>query len=292
MLVLAVLFAIGAVLLNMLYTDNRVISNYSNNMRAEYIAEAGADLVVKEWYEYVHTIPFNNVPPGDVGRLQNAKVNDFKLKLSDPVSFGTLATNIKNKYYNVKNIDISIDPNSWAIDSVTNNGDLVLNASYNDNDAAPTLHLIKLTVNSICDNAKSSYDVSLWYYLNGKIGSYIGSGNSPSTSTTVDADTPPIIKPSLTTFSGGVVIFTFCANDLSSISPININSLIILKDSSGNTVQLSGDSVSITSALNNNILSINCGTLASGSITLKTGAVTDTLFNKFTVSSDYVYKFP
>ena len=77
-------------------------------------------------------------------------------------------------------------------------------------------------------------------------------------------------------------------NDLDDIE----NSLIILKDSSGNTVQLSGDSVSITSALNNNILSINCGTLASGSITLKTGAVTDTLFNKFTVSSDYVYKFP
>lgn len=191
MVIMSVLVITGTLLLRMASSESRTIDDYGNSNRAFYIAEAGADLAIKRWREYVGTLPAlvdgngnYNGTKADTGAYlsQLNSINGPKETLEREIREGYLLGITSTTV----SISFSGDPSSELL---------------NITQSADTPYFLTLTVTGNYGNSSAEQKVRLCYYWNRTTESYKGDGTpviSPPPPPAPGNFTPPISGDSWT----------------------------------------------------------------------------------------------
>ncbi|KJR96142.1 MAG: hypothetical protein VR68_15610 [Peptococcaceae bacterium BRH_c4a] len=186
MVIMSVLVITGTLLLRMASSESRIIDNYGDNARAFYVAEAGADLAIKQWKDYVASLPpLVNADGSFTG--DKADITAFMTRL-DGTPKDTLEQKIRGGYLLASNsatvtISFSGDPASGSLD-ITQTAD--------------TPYFLNLTVTGNYGNASAEQKVRLWYYRNRTAEAYKGNGAPVINPPPPDTFVPPIRADSWT----------------------------------------------------------------------------------------------
>ncbi|MFZ5646934.1 MAG: hypothetical protein ACOY30_04850 [Bacillota bacterium] len=177
MVIMTVLVITGSLLLRMASSESRIIYSFGNNMRAFYIAEAGADLAIKQWQTYISTLAL--VDGDGQPTAVKANIDNFKTGYLDS---SNLTDKIKNGYsLGSGSSKVSIvfespsEPTGGDLDKILP-------------DTPDPKPMLTMRVTGTYDDASFEQKVSLWYYWNGDNGSYKGY-------VTPDPDDAPAIPP-------------------------------------------------------------------------------------------------
>lgn len=160
MAIMTVLVIIGSLALYMASSESRMVNNYGDNVRANYIAEAGADLVIQQWKLYI----------ADTDNISSDKIDivDF---LTDPnngldVSMDNLESSLMgSEGYNVGNSAVSIN-----YESTPSSGQLPVTTT---NEPASTSIVINVTGDY--SSTQYTYRVQLWFTTDGNNNYFPGS---------------------------------------------------------------------------------------------------------------------
>lgn len=184
MAVMAVLVVVGSLLLGMSSSESRIVYNYGNNHRAFYLAEAGADLAVKEWKKYVDSLPVVYDADGFPTVAVDANIGDFLNSLDHKISLPPTdaGRNVSGnpRYELEKRIR-----NSYALDD---NSPMVW-VAYAANPDSGTLEpvaALNLTVTGNYDDVTFEQRVQLYYDSNGQVDSYKGTRDITISKTPVE----------------------------------------------------------------------------------------------------------
>lgn len=165
MIIMTVLVIVGSLVLTMASSESRMVDDYGNHIRAFYIAEAGADLAIKLWDDYIYdTLQYDEYGALDENSINNL-IDDFIVVLAAELNKPDgLADQLKNRYDNGKNIEIEYQD--------YNPPDGKLNHSSKETPDEP--HILTITVDGTYDDTEYRYGVQLWYFLNKTTGSCKG----------------------------------------------------------------------------------------------------------------------
>ncbi|MBO8137639.1 MAG: Ig-like domain-containing protein [Desulfotomaculum sp.] len=155
--VMSVVFIIGSLVLYMAAAEIRSIDDFSDQTRAFYIAEAGADLAVKEWEVYVNSLEIYKDKEGSITGIEEADVNSFKSILNSKKS--SVVNGFFDKYSNNKIIQLSY-----------------LNWKPGTGKIRASEDFLTISIRGVYDQAVCDYQVALWYDKNKNTGSYKGFG--------------------------------------------------------------------------------------------------------------------
>lgn len=173
MAIMAVLVVVGSLVLSMSSSESRVVYDYGNNNRAFYVAEAGADLAIREWKNYIDSLPVVYDEDGYPVVAVDANIGDFLNRLDHKI--GLFPTdpgrNVSGnpRYEMEKRIR-----NSYALDD---NSPLVWisYAATPDSGTLAPVAALNLTVTGNYDGGAFEQRVQLYYDSNGNVNSYKGS---------------------------------------------------------------------------------------------------------------------
>ncbi|MFZ5652488.1 MAG: PilX N-terminal domain-containing pilus assembly protein [Bacillota bacterium] len=164
MIIMTVLVITGSLLLRMASSESRIIYGYGNNIRAFYVAEAGADLAIEQWNTYINNL---TADPDVIDNTNNnqivfAQTDVFYSQLNGSPRTGLIDT-IRTGYglgagSSMADIQIS-DPGASAL-----------------NMTVDTPQLLTLTITGTYDESTFEQRVQLWYYYDKTTGSYKGYG--------------------------------------------------------------------------------------------------------------------
>lgn len=181
MVIMTVLVIIGSLLLKMVSWESRDLYNYGNSSRGYYVAEAGVDLAIRKWKDYIDTL---TLVDGDGQPITNAKadIGTFLGTYLDPtIQVRDLEEKIRDGYsLGSGSSMVSI---SYISSQTTGELDKILPTTP---DPKP---LFTLTFTGTYDENAFEQSVQLWYYWNKDTGSYKGYG------TPTIADALPIPPP-------------------------------------------------------------------------------------------------
>jgi len=203
MVIMTVVVVTGSLLLKMSSSESRIIDNYGDNSRAYYVAEAGADLAIKQWKSYIGSLALVD---GD-GQPTTVKA-DIGYFLSNYLNGSTISV-LEDKIragYNLGS-GSSMVSISYVSDPLSGELDKILPGT---SDPKP---MLTITVTGNYDSGQFEQKVQLWYYWNGTIGSYKGYGTATVNSAPAipggggggGGGTPPEYNPP-TTASGWTVL--------------------------------------------------------------------------------------
>lgn len=189
MVIMTVLVITGSLLLKMSSSESRIIDNYGDNSRAYYVAEAGADLVIKQWKSYVGSLALvdGNDQPTDV----KADVGHFLSNYLNPSAILLLEEKIRAGYSLASgsskvSIIYSSNPSNGYLDKI------ILPSTP---DPKP---MLTITLTGNYDGSEFEQKVQLWYYWNGTTGSYKGYGTATVNSAPAipgDGESAPPYEP-------------------------------------------------------------------------------------------------
>ena len=195
MAIMTVLVIIGSLALYMASSESRMVNNYGDNVRANYIAEAGADLVIQQWELYI----------ADTDNISSDKIDivDF---LTDPnngldVSMDNLESSLMgSEGYNVGNSAVSIN-----YESTPSSGQLPVTTT---NDPAGTSIVINVTGDY--SSTQYTYRVQLWFTTDGNNNYFPGSekGDGSGVTSVPLSSAKDIISFTLAAQTGPAVIDT------------------------------------------------------------------------------------
>lgn len=195
MAIMTVLVIIGSLALYMASSESRMVNNYGDNVRANYIAEAGADLVIQQWKLYI----------ADTDNISSDKIDivDF---LTDPnngldVSMDNLESSLMgSEGYNVGNSAVSIN-----YESTPSSGQLPVTTT---NDPASTSIVINVTGDY--SSTQYTYRVQLWFTTDGNNNYFPGSekGDGSGVTSVPLSSAKDIISFTLAAQTGPAVIDT------------------------------------------------------------------------------------
>jgi uncharacterized protein YjdB len=135
MSIMTVFVLVGSLMLYMASSESRVVYEYGNNNRAFYIAEAGSDLAVREWKEYVTGNNNNKNFVADVNTFMN--------------NYNTAVASLKNSF-------------ETSYGNVGLVGDYVIVPNPGTG-LIPAGSILTLTITGSYDNNKYDQKVQLWY---------------------------------------------------------------------------------------------------------------------------------
>ncbi len=182
MVIMTVLIITGTLLLRMASSESRIIDDYGDNIRAFYVAEAGIDLAIKQWREYVGSLPALVDENGGYTAIKADKGAYYSQLTALNGPKDSLEQKIKGGYLlgtTADTVSISYSPVSGTLD-ITQSAD--------------TPYFLTITVTGKYRNSLIDQKVRLCYYWNRTTESYKGDGtpvvNPPPPPT--NNFTPPI----------------------------------------------------------------------------------------------------
>ena len=179
MVIMSVLVVVGSLMLTMSSSESRMVYDYGNNNRAFYIAEAGVDLAIKEWADYVGSLPRDSENP-DYPELLLEKADIPQFKTSLEAAGDNLVKKFRNNN-NYNNQEVYINYTEYQPDSVE--------LDYSS-DTVKNILLIK--VEGKYEKAVYEYEVKLWYYSDGRTEADKGSGEPKEPPLPTDTTAPTV----------------------------------------------------------------------------------------------------
>lgn len=163
MTVMTVLVITGSLLLRMASSESRIIYSYGNNIRAFYVAEAGADLAIRQWNTYINNLTADpDVIDNNNNQIIFAQTDVFYSQLNGPPRT-LLEERFRTEY--------SLGSGSSKVGiEISNPGAGALNMTVD------TPELLTLDITGTYDDSAFEQRVQLWYYYDKTTGSYKGYG--------------------------------------------------------------------------------------------------------------------
>lgn len=178
MVIMTVVVITGSLLLKMASLESRIIDNYGDNIRAFYVAEAGADLAIKEWDTYIAGLGV--LIDGSNNQVVKANVNSFLTQL------GTARDDLQRVIRTGYGLDTGSAAVSIEYSSEAGSWPAELDMSVSGSPA-----ILTIIITGKYNNDTYEQRVQLWYYYDNLTGSYKGY----DTATMVVHDPPPVTPP-------------------------------------------------------------------------------------------------
>jgi len=193
MVIMTVLVITGSLLLRMASSESRIIDDYGDNTRAFFVAEAGADLAIKQWRDYVASLPPLVNADGSFTGIEADRAiflsqlgtsnNTFQQKIRGGYQLGSSST--------IVSINFEADNSAGTLDITQ---------------SANTPYFLTLTVTGNYGGSSAEQKVRLCYYWNRTTESYKGDGTpavNPPSPPAPGNFTPPITGDSWTNTDTG-----------------------------------------------------------------------------------------
>ncbi|MCF8009763.1 MAG: hypothetical protein K9L17_00385 [Clostridiales bacterium] len=161
----AVMIIAGSFMLSASSSESKMVHDYGNEIRAFYLAEAGADKTIEEWHEFLNTIDNeeDNIDSYTADDYLNGTGGEEKIPW-DGLDYSNVIDSIEYD----SNFDISYE----IITDIDDDG----SDDYDTSDNFDNIDLLKVKAVGSYEDAVKEYIVQLWYDENLTPYSYKGSG--------------------------------------------------------------------------------------------------------------------
>ncbi len=173
LIVMSVLMVIGTMVIYTSTSQTTLVNDYGEEIQAFYLAESGADLIIKEWHNYIAGLCETD-EEGVVTLTQNADTAEFLPLLNTKWVF--LKKSIRLQY-GLEEDDHQVK----AAYEVQPSGEIEPTVSQDEP------HLLTFDIEATIQDTLYKYQVKVWYYADGSVDSYKGESSSVNV-------TPPMIE--------------------------------------------------------------------------------------------------
>ena len=226
MAVLATLLVVGSIMLKISSNESRTVYAHGNNIRAFYVAEAGADWAIQQWIKYIDSLPEEEIED-EHGQMQTtgylAERADIDTYITQwlNISKNNLVTNLQGGYGlggDQLYLEVKYKTEQQGVLDWSKPGD------------APII--LELTVTGTFEDGWFEHPLKIWYYQNKSTGNHKGTDQPAPPK---PPDPPPVSLPE------NLVLYVNNFIETSKINNANIIGDVVLASKSGETTIIGND---------------------------------------------------